>query len=89
MKAALDETGLAITGILTEPMSQITDPVSPSAHQLSKDGRIGFYDVQFDQTGVDKKASAVISQVQGGIAVPVYPSEIATAPIRYPRKPFE
>ena len=39
--------------------------------------------------GVDKKASAVISQVQGGTAVPVYPADIAAAKVRYPRKPFE
>ena len=44
---------------------------------------------QFDQNGVDTKASAVISQVQGGKAIPVYPTEVATATIRYPRKLFE
>src|SRR6266508_1108808 len=29
----------------------ITDPLAKSSHQLSKSGRIAFFDVQFDQTG--------------------------------------
>lgn len=65
------------------------DPVKVRDAMLQLDVETFFGHVQFDQAGVDKKASAVISQVQGGVAVPVYPSEIAAAPIRYPRKPFE
>ena len=41
-------------------VSQITNPISPSAHQLSADGRIGFYDVQFDQTGFELKRSSIL-----------------------------
>jgi branched-chain amino acid transport system substrate-binding protein len=65
------------------------DPVKVRDAMLQLDVETFFGHVQFDQAGVDTKASAVISQVQGGVAVPVYPSEIAAAPIRYPRKPFE
>jgi branched-chain amino acid transport system substrate-binding protein len=65
------------------------DPVKVRDAMLELDVETFFGHVQFDQTGVDKRASAVISQVQGGVAVPVYPAEIAAAPVRYPRKPFE
>jgi branched-chain amino acid transport system substrate-binding protein len=65
------------------------DPVKVRDAMLQLDVETFFGHVQFDQAGVDTKASAVISQVQGGVAVPVYPSEIAAGPIRYPRKPFE
>jgi branched-chain amino acid transport system substrate-binding protein len=65
------------------------DPVKVRDAMLQLDVETFFGHVQFDQAGVDKKASAVISQVQGGVAVPVYPGEIAAAPVRYPRKPFE
>ena len=65
------------------------DPVKVRDAMLQLDVETFFGRVQFDQTGVDKKASAVISQVQGGTAVPVYPAEIAAKPVRYPRKPFE
>lgn len=64
------------------------DPVKVRDAMLQLDVETFFGHVQFDQTGVDKKASAVISQVQGGAAVPVYPAEIAAKPVRYPRKPF-
>jgi branched-chain amino acid transport system substrate-binding protein len=66
-----------------------------SAHQEGRDAMLKldvesfFGHFQFDQNGVDTKASAVISQVQGGKAIPVYPTEVATATIRYPRKLFE
>jgi branched-chain amino acid transport system substrate-binding protein len=65
------------------------DPVKVRDAMLQLDVETFFGHVQFDQAGVDTKASAVISQVQGGVAVPVYPGEIAAAPVRYPRKPFE
>jgi branched-chain amino acid transport system substrate-binding protein len=65
------------------------DPVKVRDAMLQLDVETFFGHVQFDQTGIDKKASAVISQVQGGVAVPVYPAEIAAKPVRYPRKPFE
>ena len=41
-------------------VSQITSPVSPAAGQLSSDGRIGFYDVQFDQTGFELQRSSIV-----------------------------
>lgn len=47
-----------------------------------------FGKVKFNERGVDIAASAVVAQVQNGRAVPVFPKEIAAAPIRYPRKPF-
>lgn len=47
-----------------------------------------FGKVKFNDRGVDIAASAVVAQVQNGKAIPVYPKEIATAPIQYPRKPF-
>jgi branched-chain amino acid transport system substrate-binding protein len=65
------------------------DPVQVRDAMLKLDVETFFGHFQFDQNGVDTKASAVISQVQGGKAIPVYPTEIATAAIRYPRKPFE
>jgi putative drug exporter of the RND superfamily len=41
--------------------SAITNPASPSgAHQISKDGRIAFYDVQFDKTGFQLPRSGVV-----------------------------
>jgi branched-chain amino acid transport system substrate-binding protein len=65
------------------------DPVQVRDAMLKLDVETFFGHFQFDQAGVDTKASAVISQVQGGKAIPVYPTEIAAAAIRYPRKPFE
>lgn len=47
-----------------------------------------FGNVKFNERGVDIAASAVVAQVQGGKAVPVFPKEIQGAPIVYPRKPF-
>ncbi len=47
-----------------------------------------FGKVRFNDRGVDTAASAVVAQVQNGKAIPVYPTEIQAAPIRYPRKPF-
>ncbi len=47
-----------------------------------------FGKVKFNDRGVDTAASAVVAQVQNGKAVPVFPTEIAAAAIRYPRKPF-
>ena len=44
--------------------------------------------VKFNERGVDVVASAVVSQVQNGRAVAVYPTEIAAGPIHYPRRPF-
>jgi RND superfamily putative drug exporter len=32
-------------------VSPITNPLAPGSHQLSKDGRIAFFDVQYDKTG--------------------------------------
>jgi branched-chain amino acid transport system substrate-binding protein len=65
------------------------DPVQVRDAMLKLDVETFFGHFQFDQNGVDVRASAVISQVQGGKAIPVYPTEIAAAAIRYPRKPFE
>jgi branched-chain amino acid transport system substrate-binding protein len=65
------------------------DPVQERDVMLKLDVESFFGRFQFDQNGVDAKASAVISQVQGGKAIPVYPTEVAAAPIRYPRKALE
>ena len=41
--------------------SSITNPASPSgAHQISKDGRIAFYDVQFDRTGFQLPRTGIV-----------------------------
>jgi branched-chain amino acid transport system substrate-binding protein len=44
--------------------------------------------IKFHDRGVDTAASAVVAQVQNGKAIPVYPLDVAAAPIQYPRKPF-
>jgi putative drug exporter of the RND superfamily len=42
-------------------VSAITNPASASgAHQISKDGRVAFYDVQFDKTGFQLPRSGVV-----------------------------
>jgi putative drug exporter of the RND superfamily len=41
-------------------VSAITDPLAASSHQLSKDGRIGFFDVQYDQTGFQIPRSGIV-----------------------------
>jgi putative drug exporter of the RND superfamily len=40
--------------------SKITDPLAKSSHQLSKSGRIAFFDVQFDRTGFELPRSDVV-----------------------------
>ena len=42
-------------------VSAITDPLATSSHQLSKDGRIGFFDVQYDQTGFQIPRSGIVN----------------------------
>jgi RND superfamily putative drug exporter len=43
-------------------VSAITSPLSPAgAHQLAKDGRIAYFDVQFDQTGFELPRSGVVA----------------------------
>ncbi len=43
-------------------VSAITSPLAPAgAHQLAKDGRIAYFDVQFDQTGFELPRSGVVS----------------------------
>jgi putative drug exporter of the RND superfamily len=42
-------------------VSAITDPVAHGSHQLSKDGRIAFFDVQYDQTGFELPRSGIVS----------------------------
>jgi branched-chain amino acid transport system substrate-binding protein len=64
------------------------DPVKVRDAMLQLDVETFFGPFKFNETGVDEKASAVISQVQNGKAIPVYPKEIAAASVRYPRKPF-
>jgi RND superfamily putative drug exporter len=41
--------------------SSITDPLAKSSHQLSKSGRIAFFDVQFDRTGFELPRSDVVN----------------------------
>jgi putative drug exporter of the RND superfamily len=40
--------------------SSITDPLAKSSHQLSKTGRIAFFDVQFDRTGFELPREDVV-----------------------------
>lgn len=65
------------------------DPVKVREAMLALDTDTFFGPVKFDEAGVDVKASAVVAQVQGGTAVPVFPKAIAAAPVIYPRKPFQ
>lgn len=64
------------------------DPVKVREAMLQLDTDTFFGPVKYNDAGVDVKASAVVAQVQGGKAVPVYPAAIAAAPVVYPRKPF-
>lgn len=64
------------------------DPVKVREAMLQLDTDTFFGPVKFNDAGVDEKASAVVAQVQGGKAVPVFPKAIAAAPVVYPRKPF-
>ena len=41
-------------------VNAVANPLAPSSHQLSKDGRIAFYDIQFDKTGFELPRSAVV-----------------------------
>jgi len=41
-------------------VSAITDPVANGSHQLSKNGRIAFFDVQYDQTGFQLPRSGIV-----------------------------
>ncbi len=50
---SLDET--------QKDVSAITDPVATGSHQLSKDGRIAFFDVQYDQTGFQLPRSGIVT----------------------------
>jgi RND superfamily putative drug exporter len=42
-------------------VSAITDPLAKSSHQLSNSGRIGFFDVQYDQTGFELPRSGIVN----------------------------
>ncbi len=50
---SLDETA--------KDVSAITDPVAAGSHQLSKDGRIAFFDVQYDQTGFELPRDGIVT----------------------------
>ena len=65
------------------------DPVKVREAMLTLDTTTFFGPVKFNDAGVDEKATAVVAQVQGGKAVVVYPKDIASAPVQYPRKPFQ
>jgi RND superfamily putative drug exporter len=41
-------------------VSSITDPVASGSHQLSKGGRIAFFDVQYDQTGFELPRAGIV-----------------------------
>lgn len=64
------------------------DPMKVREAMLHLDFETFFGKVKFNERGVDIAASAVVAQVQNGRAVPVFPTDIQAAPIRYPRKPF-
>ncbi len=64
------------------------DPVKVRDAMLHLDTETFFGPLKFEQDGTDPDASAIISQVQGGKAIPVYPAAIAEAKVHYPRKPF-
>ncbi len=41
--------------------------------------------VKFDEKGLNSKAEGIVTQVQGGEFIPVYPENVATAKVVYPR----
>jgi RND superfamily putative drug exporter len=41
-------------------VNAITDPVAKGSHQLSKSGRIAFFDIQYDQTGFELPRSGIV-----------------------------
>ena len=45
----------------SKDVSQGTNPLSIGAHQLSKDGRIAFFDIQYDKTGFQLPRSGIVS----------------------------
>ena len=44
----------------SKDVSTSTDPLAKSAHQLSKDGRIAFFDIQYDKTGFQLPRSGIV-----------------------------
>ncbi len=42
-------------------VSTSTNPLAKGAHQLSKDGRIAFFDIQYDKTGFQLSRSGIVS----------------------------
>jgi putative drug exporter of the RND superfamily len=42
-------------------VSAITDPLGKSSHQLSDNGRVAFFDVQFDQTGFELPRAGIVN----------------------------
>jgi putative drug exporter of the RND superfamily len=45
----------------SKDVSQGTNPLSIGAHQLSKDGRIAFFDIQYDKTGFQLPRSGIVT----------------------------
>ncbi len=42
-------------------VSTTTDPLAKGAHQLSKDGRIAFFDIQYDKTGFQLPRAGIVN----------------------------
>ncbi len=47
--------------IHAKDVSASTNPLSIGAHQLSKDGRIAFFDIQYDKTGFQLPRSGIVT----------------------------
>jgi branched-chain amino acid transport system substrate-binding protein len=83
--------GGTVSGIVLQQAITNAGTIEPKAvrEALTKlDFQTFFGNVKFNDKGIDVAASAVVSQVQNGKAVPVYPKAVEVAPVRYPRKPF-
>ena len=42
-------------------VSAITSPLAPDSNQLADDGRVAFFDVQYDQTGFELPRAGIVS----------------------------
>jgi ABC-type branched-subunit amino acid transport system substrate-binding protein len=69
------------TGIMNALRSTTFDGLSGDSHGMFIVG----HGVKFDEKGFNTAADGVVTQIQRGEYVPVYPESIATSPIVFPR----
>ena len=72
----------------TESIAQALREVDISGINGDKDGLyIVSHGVDFDEQGFNAAAVGLVTQIQDGKYVPVYPDDVANAKITYPRPP--